>query len=126
MRASPFSPNVARSCGDSSGLRDELGGVRVAEVSRRAQFLLGSCVFTSGACALGFEVVWAKQLSVVLGGTTAGIAFVVAIFMGGMALGYAVGGRVAARVARPIAAYGICELGLALLALGAAFLAPTL
>ncbi|HKP59493.1 MAG TPA: fused MFS/spermidine synthase [Polyangiales bacterium] len=95
-------------------------------VSRRAQFLLGSCVFTSGACSLGFEVVWAKQLGVVLGGTTAGIAFVVAIFMGGMALGYAVGGRIAARVARPIAAYGVCELSLALLALGAAHLAPAL
>lgn len=98
----------------------------MVEVSRRARFLLGLCVFTSGACSLGFEVVWAKQLGVVLGGTTAGIAFVVAIFMGGMALGYAAGGRLAARVARPIAAYGTCELGLALLAFVAAQLAPAL
>ncbi len=96
------------------------------QLAASARWLLGPLVFLSGACSLGFEVVWAKQLGVVLGGTTAGIAFVVAIFMGGMALGYAAGGQLAARVRRPLATYGKCEVVLALVALVAAETAPRL
>jgi spermidine synthase len=94
--------------------------------ARLAPVLLALLVFTSGATSLGFEVVWSKQLAVVLGGTTSGIAFVVAVFMGGMMLGYFAGGRIAARIDRPVAAYGLCEIGLALFALLAVQVAPTL
>lgn len=74
---------------------------------------VGALFFASGATSLGLELVWTKQLGVLLGGTTAAVAWVVALFMGGMALGYALGGRFAARVARPVRAYGICELAVA-------------
>jgi spermidine synthase len=87
---------------------------------------LSLLVFASGATSLGFEVVWSKQLSVVLGGTTSSIAFVVALFMGGMALGYAFGGRIASRIRKPVAAYGVCEVAFALFALQAVHIAPQL
>ena len=90
------------------------------------RWLVALLFATSGATSLGFELVWAKQLAVVLGGSTASIAFVVAVFMGGMALGYAVGARVAPRVRRPVAVYGACELGLALAGLAAAQVLPVL
>ena len=75
--------------------------------------------FASGAAALGFEILWARQLARVLGGSTSAIAFVVALFMGGMGIGYAIGGRVAPKLRRPIAAYGFAELGIVGSAAGA-------
>lgn len=88
------------------------------------RWLIATLFATSGATSLGFELVWSKQLAVVLGGSTASIAFVVAVFMGGMALGYAVGAKVAWRITRPVAAYGLCELALALAGWSAAQLLP--
>ncbi len=74
---------------------------------------VGALFFASGAVALGLELVWARQLAVLLGGTTTAVAWVVALFMGGMALGYGIGGRWAASTARPVRAYGWCEVAVA-------------
>ncbi|MSQ84758.1 MAG: hypothetical protein EXR77_18115 [Myxococcales bacterium] len=82
-------------------------GIAIAEPRQR---LLSGLFFLSGATSLGFELIWSKQLAVVLGGSTAGIAFVVALFMGGMAIGDVLGGRFAARLRRPLLAYGLFEL----------------
>lgn len=69
--------------------------------------------FASGATSLGFELVWTKQLGVLLGGTTTAVAWVVALFMGGMALGYFAGGRMSQRMAQPVKSYGLCEMAMA-------------
>ncbi len=89
-------------------------------------FRIGSLFFLSGLTSLGFEIIWSKQLSLVLGGSTASIAFVIAMFMGGMALGYAAGGKLALRFDRPIVIYGFAELGLASIALFNTWLFPGL
>jgi len=94
---------------------------RPRELSSRA---LASLFFVSGFCTLGFEVIWSAQLRYVLGSATAGVAFTVALFMGGMALGYAVGGRLAKRLRSPVAAYGLAEMALAALSLSNALLLP--
>lgn len=91
-----------------------------------SRWLVAALFATSGATSLGFELVWSKQLAVVLGGSTASIAFVVAVFMGGMALGYGLGAKAAPRITRPVAAYGLCELALALAGWCAAQLLPKL
>jgi len=85
---------------------------------------VGALFFASGATALGLELVWSKQLSVLLGGTTAAVALVVALFMGGMAIGYGLGGRWASQARHPIRAYGRCELELAAWGAGAVALVP--
>lgn len=82
--------------------------------------------FASGAAALGFEILWARQLARVLGGSTSAVAFVVATFMGGMGIGYALGGRVAPRLARPVAAYGLAEVAIAIWALVVVHVLPWL
>ena len=43
--------------------------------------------FCSGATALVYEVVWSKYLSLMLGSTVQAQTVVLAVFMGGLALG---------------------------------------
>ncbi len=64
----------------------------------------------SGAAGLVYEVVWARQLVLVFGNTSQATATILTGFFGGMALGGAVGGRLADRVARPLRLYGALEL----------------
>jgi spermidine synthase len=74
--------------------------------------------FLSGAAALIYEVVWARSLSLIFGGTHLAVTTVLAVFMGGLALGsYLIGRRVDA-LSRPLRFYGLLELGIALSALG--------
>ena len=60
----------------------------------------------SGAGGLVYEVVWARQLVLVFGNTSQATATILTGFFGGLAIGGAVGGRLADRVARPLRVYG--------------------
>jgi spermidine synthase len=64
----------------------------------------------SGAAGLIYEVVWSRQLVLVFGNTTQAISAILTGFFGGMAIGSAVGGRIADRVSRPLRLYGVIEL----------------
>src|SRR5262245_17117667 len=64
----------------------------------------------SGASGLMYEVVWMRQLSLVLSVTVYAVTTVLCAFMGGLALGAAVGGVMADRTRRPLLAYGAIEL----------------
>ncbi len=70
----------------------------------------------SGVTGLVYEVLWARQLGVVLGNAAHAHAVVLATFMGGLALGNAWLGRLGDRTASPLRLYGRLELGVALLA----------
>src|SRR5207302_7850869 len=73
-----------------------------------------SCVFfLSGAAGLFYEVIFAKSLALTFGSTANASTAVLAIYMAGMALGSWIGGLLAARLGRTIAAYAVCELGIA-------------
>jgi spermidine synthase len=50
--------------------------------------------FTSGACGLIHEVAWTRLLRLVMGNTTFSITTVLCAFMGGLALGSYLGGRI--------------------------------
>lgn len=65
--------------------------------------------FLSGACGLIYEVVWTKLLTLVIGSTTYSIATVLVAFMGGLALGSYIGGRIIDRKGDPLLTYGILE-----------------
>jgi spermidine synthase len=71
----------------------------------------------SGATGLIYEILWARMLGLVFGATTLAISAVLAAFMGGLALGSALAGRFAPRIARPVQAYGWMEIGIAIYAL---------
>lgn len=84
--------------------------------------ILAACFILSGATGLIYEVLWARMLGLVFGATTLAVSTVLAAFMGGLALGSAIAGRVAGRIRRPIRAYGLLEIGIALYALAVPFL----
>src|SRR5687768_1106415 len=62
------------------------------------------------------------MLGLVFGATTLAVSTVLAAFMGGLALGSTLAGRFASQIKRPIRAYGIIEIGIALYAVGVPFL----
>lgn len=66
----------------------------------------------SGAAALVYEVSWARQVGLLFGHTAHAAAVVLTSFFAGLALGYAVGGRLADRV-RPLRAYAVAEFAAA-------------
>jgi spermidine synthase len=85
--------------------------------SKSSLWLIGVCFVLSGATGLIYEVLWARMLGLVFGATTFAISAVLAAFMGGLALGSAWAGKLAARIKRPLRAYGIIEIGIALYAI---------
>ncbi len=80
--------------------------------------LLFLCFFLSGLAGLVYQVVWLRWLILLFGATTLAISTILTAFMGGLALGSWVAGRVAHRINRPFMAYGLLELGIGTVALG--------
>ncbi len=74
---------------------------------------VGALFLVSGAAGLVYEVLWSRQLARVLGGSYPAVVAVVAAFLGGLALGAGLGGRLAARTRRPLRAYALLEAGIA-------------
>ena len=96
-----------------SGARAEMARNRQHEVhprARSASRLLVYVIFTlSGAAGLIYEVVWSRQLVLVFGNTTQAVSAILTGFFGGMAIGSALGGRLADRSRRPLRLYGSLE-----------------
>jgi spermidine synthase len=84
--------------------------------------LIGVCFVFSGATGLIYEVLWARMLGLVFGATTLAVSTVLAAFMGGLALGSAVAGRLGQRIRKPLSIYGWMEIGIAVYALLVPFL----
>jgi spermidine synthase len=73
--------------------------------------------FLSGVSALIYELLWQRLLNLVFGVSTLAVSAVLAAFMGGLALGGWLFGRVADRTARPLRLYAWLEGGIAASAL---------
>jgi predicted membrane-bound spermidine synthase len=72
--------------------------------------------FCSGATALVYEVIWSKYLALLFGSTIQAQTVVLAIFMGGLALGNKLFGMRADRSRRPLAIYGCIEVAIGIYA----------
>jgi spermidine synthase len=72
--------------------------------------------FCSGATALVYEVVWSKYLALMFGSTVQAQTVVLAVFMGGLALGNRIFGVKADRSPQPLAIYGYLEVAIGIYA----------
>ncbi len=68
--------------------------------------------FFSGALGLVYEVVWARQLTLLMGVSIYSVSAVVAAFMGGLGLGAEFFGRKLDKGLAPIRLYSLMELGI--------------
>ncbi len=75
--------------------------------------LLFALFFGSGTCALVYEVVWIRLLSLTLSVTVYALTTVLCAFMAGLGLGAGIAARLADRIRRPLLAFGIAELVIA-------------
>jgi spermidine synthase len=66
--------------------------------------------FISGASALIYQVLWLRMLGLVFGVTIHAATTVLASFMGGLAVGSLLAGRLAPRVEHPLRWFGVAEL----------------
>jgi spermidine synthase len=76
---------------------------------REMFWLVLALFFASGFSSLIYQVVWTRHLTLIFGSTTFATATVLAVFMGGLALGSFCAGRIADKVVRPFLWYGILE-----------------
>ncbi len=89
---------------------------RAANLSRTAA--PGFLLFLSGAAALIYQLLWIKQLSLVVGVDVYAVTIAVSAFFGGLALGSRVFGRRAESSLRPLRLYAALEVGIAVLGVG--------
>ncbi len=79
-------------------------------------------LFASGAAALVYQLLWIKQLSLVVGVEVYAVTVAVSAFFAGLAIGGAWLGRVADRLQRPLRLYAWLECAVAALAVIASML----
>jgi predicted membrane-bound spermidine synthase len=79
---------------------------------RNGSRLMLGLFFCSGGTALVYEVVWSKFLTQMFGSTIYAQTVVLAVFMGGLALGNKILGRWADRLRQPLRTYGYLEIAI--------------
>ncbi|QRY82457.1 fused MFS/spermidine synthase [Pseudomonas sp. PDNC002] len=79
-------------------------------------------LFASGGAALVFQVLWVKQLSLVVGVEVYAVTTAISAFFAGLALGGLAFGRWADRLARPVRLYAGLEVLVGVLSVAATFL----
>ncbi|MFM0209881.1 fused MFS/spermidine synthase [Paraburkholderia sediminicola] len=81
-------------------------------------------LFASGAASLIYQVLWIKQLALVVGVEVQAVTTGVSAFFAGLAIGGWIFGRLADRFARPLRLYALLEAGVLVLALASTWLLP--
>src|SRR5437899_7119097 len=79
-------------------------------------WLILALFFCSGATALIYEVVWSKYLSQMFGSTIQAQTVVLAVFMGGLALGNRLFGGKSDALPQPLLIYGLLEVAIGIYA----------
>ena len=93
---------------------------KAIEISNTTSILIPALLlFISGGAALVYQVLWIKQLSLVVGVEVYAITTGISAFFAGLALGGLLFGRLADRFARPLLLYAGLELLVALFGVGA-------
>jgi spermidine synthase len=79
--------------------------------------MLGACLCASGAAALIYEVLWLREISLVMGHTVYALSAILTAFLGGLTLGAFLGGRWTERHGASLGLYAALELAIAATAL---------
>lgn len=98
-------------------LRDTGSGVGAGRGGRGDGVLIVALFFFSGAAGLIYEVLWGRMLGLQMGNTAYSLATILTVFMGGLALGSWIGGKLAHRVQNGLRVYGWMEIGIGLFCL---------
>jgi len=75
---------------------------------------VAAILLLTGSAGLIYEVAWQRYLGVLVGVDHAATAATLAVFLGGLSLGYAICGGLSARSSRPLATYAWLEVAIAL------------
>ncbi|WP_295882660.1 fused MFS/spermidine synthase [uncultured Thiohalocapsa sp.] len=97
---------------------------QMRDIRRGAMVAVFGLFFLSGFSALVLQVVWMRELSLLFGATAQAAAATLAAFFLGLAAGSAYWGRHSRRIARPLRAYALLEVGVVAAGLGYFLLAP--
>ncbi|HZZ01564.1 fused MFS/spermidine synthase [Paraburkholderia sp.] len=81
-------------------------------------------LFASGAASLIYQVLWIKQLALVVGVEVQAVTTGVSAFFAGLAIGGWIFGRLADRLARPLRLYALLEAGVLVLAVASTWMLP--
>lgn len=84
---------------------------------RKEKALILLFLLLSGSCGLVYEILWMKMLTLVIGNTVFAVTTVLTAFMGGLALGSFLAGRLVERIKKPLRIYGLLEGGIGIYAL---------
>jgi spermidine synthase len=84
-----------------------------SDADRRVVVTVAIALTVSGFAGLIYEVIFAKQLALAFGSTARASVVVLATYMGGIAIGSWLGGRLGERTRRPLRVYASCELFIA-------------
>src|SRR5271170_2246653 len=107
--------------GNRNAPAPEVSGIERNHLSARSA-LFALLLFSSGTAALIYQVLWIRQLTLVVGVEIYSITIAVSAFFAGLALGSALIGRIADRWRRPLLLYSLLEAGVALAAVTATIL----
>jgi spermidine synthase len=89
----------------------------VSAAAPRHVALVTGLFFLSGSAGLVYQVLWMRSLGLFFGSDMYGVSIILSTFMGGLALGSLLGGRIAEGSRRPLLWYGAAELGIGAFAL---------
>jgi spermidine synthase len=101
-------------------VRRKIEVVDGAENGRQRLHIL--LAFLSGSAALVYQVLWVKQLSLVVGAEIYAVTMGISAFFAGLAFGSALLGTVADRFTRPLRLYSLLEVGVAVSGIGVTLL----
>lgn len=105
----------------SSRLASKSSAIPAPHTAAPALLIPALLLFISGAAALVYQVLWIKQLSLVVGVEVYAITTGISAFFAGLALGGWLFGRWADRLRQPVLLYAGLEMLVAVLGVGATF-----
>jgi spermidine synthase len=91
---------------------------RISSVYREQAAWMLPLMLVSGADAFLYEVLWTRMLAHVIGSSIYAFATMLAAFLGGIALGAALAGRIAARRSLTASAFAATQIAIAALSIG--------
>jgi spermidine synthase len=84
--------------------------VTVPADSAPAAWTVYTAIALSGFCALAAQVIWTRQLALLLGATVYTFSNVLAVFLVGLGIGSSLGALIARTATRPREAFGWCQI----------------